>query len=97
MLIPRLKGNISFWLDGHYSARETYKGKQDTPITDELNEIGKNLQNLKKVVIMIDDIRCFDPSLEGFEDYPTRSYLVNWADSNNFWWTIEHDIFIAKN
>ena len=96
-LIPTLKGDISFWLDGHYSAGASYQGMKDTPIIEELNEIGKNLPNLGRVVIMIDDIRCFDPAIQGFEDYPTKSYLVNWADNNKLAWTIEHDIFIARN
>ena len=97
ILIPRLRGDVSFWLDGHYSAGVTFQGAQDTPIIQELSGISKNLINLGKVVIMVDDIRCFDPTLEDYKDYPTRSYLVNWAEQNNFWWTIEHDIFIARN
>jgi len=96
-LIPKLRGDVSFWLDGHYSAGVTFQGVQDTPIIQELSEISKNLINLGKVVVMVDDIRCFDPTIEGFEDYPTRNYLVNWAKQNKLWWTIEHDIFIAKN
>lgn len=97
ILIPKLTGDVCFWLDGHFSAGVTFKGKSDTPIIEELKEISKNLPNLDKVVIMVDDIRCFDPSIAGFEDYPTRSYLVNWADKNKLTWTIEHDIFIARN
>lgn len=97
ILIPKLTGDVCFWLDGHFSAGVTYKGKSHTPIIEELNEIGKNLLNLRKVVIMVDDVRCFDPSIAGFEDYPTRNYLVDWANKNELAWTIEHDIFIAKN
>ena len=97
VLIPKLRGDVSFWLDGHYSSGVTFQGSKDTPIIEELNEIGKNILNLNKVVVMIDDVRCFDPSIAGFEDYPTRSYLVNWADKNKLTWTIEHDIFIARN
>lgn len=97
VLIPKLSGDVSFWLDGHYSSGVTFQGRKDTPIMEELNEIGKNLPNLNKVVVMVDDIRCFEPSIAGFEDYPTRSYLVNWADKNKLVWTIEHDIFIARN
>jgi hypothetical protein len=42
---------------------------------------------------MIDDIRMFEnESLS----YPGRDFLVEWALSNNLWWNIEHDIFIAK-
>lgn len=96
ILIPTLIGNVSFWLDGHYSSGNTFKGEQETPIVDELKEIAKSLKNFKQVVVMVDDVRCFDPSIEQFKTYPTRSYLVNWADSNGFEWTIEHDIFVAK-
>ncbi len=97
VLIPELRGDVSFWLDGHYSAGGTFQGINDTPIVEELREISRNLTNLRKVVIMVDDIRCFDPATKGFEGYPTRSYLVNWADKNKLAWTIEHDIFIARN
>jgi hypothetical protein len=47
-----------------------------------------------RVVVMIDDIRCFDPDVDAA--YPSLDYLVDWARSHGFSWHIEHDIFVAK-
>ena len=96
-LLPKLSGDINFWLDGHYSAGITHKGPQDTPILDELAHISKNLNHFGKVCIMIDDIRCFNPELDEYSSYPTLNVLVEWANQNSLSWNIEHDIFIAKS
>ena len=96
-LIPTISGDVTFWLDGHYSAGITYRGPKETPILDELRIIEANLRNFQRVVVMVDDIRCFDPTLPEYSSYPTRTFLVDWAGKNGFSWTIEHDIFIAKN
>jgi hypothetical protein len=95
-LIPGLEGEFCFWLDGHYSAGVTHKGPNDTPIRYELAEISKNLANFRQLVVMVDDIRCFDPRIQEYSTYPSKDYLVEWAAKNNLSWTIEHDIFIAK-
>ena len=97
LLIPTLSGDVSFWLDGHFSAGITYRGPKETPILDELSIIEANMMNFQRVVVMVDDIRCFDPTLPEYSTYPTRTYLVEWAGKNGLSWTIEHDIFIAKN
>lgn len=96
-LLPELHGNMSFWLDGHYSGIGTYKGITDSPIITELAEIKKNLKSYNKVCILIDDVRCFNPKIVEYVNYPELNYLVKWAMENNFNWYIEHDIFIAKN
>jgi hypothetical protein len=96
-LMLRLSGDVSFWLDGHYSAGVTYKGEKDTPIKEELQVIAAALPRLSKVAILVDDIRCFDPSLPDYSEYPSRSWLVDWAEGLNLKWYIEHDIFIARN
>jgi hypothetical protein len=97
LLIPTLSGDVSFWLDGHFSAGITYRGPKETPILDELRIIEDNMMNFQRVVVMVDDIRCFDPTLPEYSTYPTRTYLVEWAGKTGLGWTIEHDIFIAKN
>lgn len=96
-LLPKLSGDINFWLDGHYSAGVTHKGPQDTPILDELAHISRNLDHFLKVCVMIDDIRMFNPELEDYSSYPTLNVLVEWANQNGLCWHIEHDIFIAKS
>lgn len=96
-VLPQLKGNVSFWLDGHYSAGFTHKGPIDTPIVDELNAIGPAIAGWDKVAVLVDDVRCFEPTDPEFKDYPDRSFLVRWAESHKLVWMIEHDIFVAKN
>lgn len=90
------QGNVCFWLDGHFSSGVTFQGPVDTPIRMELGIIAKHLSRLGKAVIFVDDVRCFDPKISEYSQYPKRSWLVNWADTNNLDWSIEHDIFIAK-
>jgi hypothetical protein len=96
-IIPTISGNICFWLDGHYSAGITFKGPQDTPISDELTVIGRNITKTRKIVVMIDDVRCFDPKNPEYSAYPPVDVLVAWAREHSLSWHIEHDIFIAKN
>ena len=95
-LLPKLSGNVNFWLDGHYSAGITFKGEKDCPVEDELNAIEKNLDNFDKIIILIDDVRCFLPNNSSYTDYPSIDYLVDWARRMNFHWRIEHDIFIMQ-
>jgi hypothetical protein len=96
-LVPTLSGNVCFWLDGHFSAGITFKGPQDTPIIDELSVIGNHIEKVGKLVVMIDDVRCFDPTSPEFSGYPPVDLLVDWARKHNLKWHIEHDIFIAKS
>lgn len=84
---------LSFWLDGHFSGGETFEGAQETPILDELAAIGR--PGNRELSVLVDDFRCFDPTDTRFVDYPDRGFLVNWAQTNGMWWTVEHDIFIA--
>jgi len=96
ILLPKINGDVNFWLDGHYSAGNTFKGPQDTPILDELKHIADNLNHFKKVCVLIDDIRCFNPHIEEYSTYPSLNVLVAWANENQLNWHIEHDIFVAK-
>ena len=96
ILLPKLSGDINFWLDGHYSAGKTFKGDKDCPIEDELNAIEENLENFAKISILIDDIRLFLPESSNYSDYPSIDYLVDWARRLNMRWRIEHDIFIIQ-
>ena len=96
-LLPTLSGKVNFWLDGHYSGGITHQGPTDCPVRDELANIQKNLSHFESVIVMIDDIRCFDPTIPLYADYPDLDYLVDWARKNNLRWHIEHDIFIAQS
>lgn len=91
------KTDISFWLDGHYSGGNTFHGPKDTPISQELATITQNLQNFSSITVLVDDVRCFNPRIADFAQYPELEFLVVFAISNDLFWTIEHDIFIATN
>lgn len=96
-LLPKLSGDINFWLDGHYSAGTTFQGPTDTPIVAELATLRKSLKNFGLVSILIDDVRSFYATDKQNEAYPPLDFLVDWARENGFRWIIEHDIFIARN
>jgi hypothetical protein len=96
-LLLRLKGDINFWLDGHYSAGVTFKGNKNCPVEEELIAIKNNLLNFTKVSILIDDVRCFLPTNTIYSDYPSIDFLVDWARVNNFNWRVEHDVFVMRN
>ena len=68
--------------------------KSSTPIMLELMVIKKYLKNFKNVKILIDDIRLFQTK---YHNYPEIDIIVNWCRKNNLTWSIEQDIFIAKN
>jgi hypothetical protein len=97
LLLPKLSGDINFWLDGHYSAGISHKGPQDTPILEELAHISVNLNHFRNVCVMIDDIRCFNPELNEYSMYPSLNGLIDWANKNGLSWHIEHDIFVARS
>lgn len=90
-------GSVAFWLDGHFSAGVTFQGPADTPIREELAAIEKHLDRFDRVVVLVDDVRCFDPANPEFATYPDRTWLVAWAADRDLQWNIEHDIFIAWN
>jgi len=95
-LLSRLEGDICFWLDGHYSAGVTFKGPKDTPIAEELAAIEAVAPRLGRLVVLVDDVRCFDPTRHEFADYPPKSFLIAWAERLGLAWHIEHDIFVAR-
>jgi len=85
--------NICFWLDGHWSGGDTFRGTDDTPIEHELSTIEKFLDKFLNVNILIDDFRLFDTNNK-VETYPTKDYLVNYAKENKLEWNVSRDIFI---
>ena len=97
-VLPELLKSINvpsiFWLDGHYSAGITAKGKKNTPIIEELDSILAH--PLEDHVILIDDARCFI----GEEDYPTLFELKEFIEERKpqFQIKLKHDIIrIGKN
>jgi hypothetical protein len=92
-LISDLSGPVSFWLDGHFSQGLTFQSSLDTPIVEELTAIGKHLNHLYPISVLVDDVRCFDPLVDA--GYPHRRVLIEWAEKAQLNWCIEHDIFVA--
>ena len=93
MILVKCKNkSVTFFLDGHYSGKDTYKGKLDTPIEYELNLISKYIKTFNNVVIIVDDFRCFE-----LENYPNKHFLVSMASLNKLFFTIEHDMFIMSS
>lgn len=77
-----------FWLDGHYSAGVTARGKIDTPIMQELQDI-YNSPLGKNSVVLIDDAHCFGQD----KDYPTIKQVEEYVKSK-----ISHvDITVENN
>lgn len=95
-LLPTIKGKVNFWLDGHFSGGITFQGQNNCPVEKELDAIQENMNNFDALTILIDDIRCFLPSTDEYQDYPSIDYLVDWARKHQFSWRIEHDIFIMQ-
>jgi len=96
-LEPSKKEDLTFWLDGHYSAGLTYLGEQECPVLFELETIGASADFTKPLTILIDDVRGFSRTGELNQGFPSLSFLANWADSRRLYWVIEHDIFIMTN
>ena len=72
-LIKKIDQPALFWLDGHYSADDTARGKKSTPVMEELHHI-LNAQDMHHV-ILIDDARAFGKS----EDYPSLDELKSYV------------------
>ncbi len=94
IVLPNLDGNVCFWLDGHYSAGETFAGPNDTPLVFELSAIEKHLSRFTSVSVAIDDIHLCGKR-HAYGDYPSLNYLVEFATRNQLAWMIEHGIFVA--
>jgi hypothetical protein len=92
ILIKCKNKNVTFYLDGHYSGKDTYKGDKETPILNELDLIIKYIKTFKDVVVIIDDFRCFE-----LNNYPDKRFLVETATLNKLFFTIEHDMFIMSS
>lgn len=88
-------GNINLYLDGHYSEGETYQAKMDTPLDLEVDVLIKNRSKFKNVTLFVDDVRCLNPQLKEYRDYPSLLTLLRKLDPLLERVVIEHDILIA--
>jgi hypothetical protein len=94
-LLPSLRGPVTFWLDGHWSGGETFRGNTDCPLVHELAAIDRHLRNQDRTVLLIDDIRCLDPTVPDFAHYPSLDHVVDRCRVMGFRWWIEHDILVG--
>jgi len=53
--------SLIFWLDSHEIAIKTFKTKTQTPVIEELKVIQKYYRSFKKVVIVINNLKFFQP------------------------------------
>ncbi len=90
--------NISFWLDGHFSAGDTYEGVNHSPVLQELGLIEKKLSKFKKLNILIDDFRIFSAFYPKAKKHilPNQMEIINWANENNFKWKVRKNIMILS-
>lgn len=68
-VLDKLDQPALFWLDGHYSAGPTARGRLDTPVSEELDHILAH--RVHNHVMLIDDARCFT----GEGGYPVLAEL----------------------
>ena len=83
---------VTFFLDGHFSGKDTFKGKTETPIKEELVLLMRYLKTFKNIVVIVDDFRCFE-----LNNYPNKKFLIDIAHQNKLFFTIEHDMFIMSS
>lgn len=87
-ILPKILKNIEnpvlFWLDAHYSGGNTARGKSNTPILKELEQIFKNFND--KSIVLIDDANLFN----GENGYPTFSELKQYVSSFGSNWQINN-------
>jgi hypothetical protein len=83
----------NFWLDGHHSGDITFRGSEICPIIFELETIQALRLSNQTISVFIDDFRLF-----GCEPgYPTKEFLVKWANDQTLDWGVEADIFYCKS
>jgi hypothetical protein len=91
-VLPRVLRELDepalFWLDGHYSGGFTARGREDTPVRQELQQIANH--RVHGHIILVDDARCFgsDPG------YPTLDELRACYPSSEGWDLYELDDMI---
>ena len=81
-ILSKIEQSCVFWLDAHYSGKETGGSSLKTPIIEELNQIF-NYNNFDHV-ILIDDAHNFT----GKNNYPSLEELKEFVSKQEGYWNI---------
>ena len=85
-------GKLNIFLDGHYSGGITSKTDYTTPLIIELDTILRHIDRFDEIRLFIDDIRCMNPEIEEFSEYPSLNLVLNKIDGISADVSIQHDI-----
>jgi len=96
-LLSKITCPATFWLDGHWAGDGTARGKYESPLLKELEAIGRH--HIKTHTILIDDLRCWDKRIQGFDRQVLSNACHQINPKYNISFTkgyVENDILIAE-
>lgn len=73
-VIKDIDGQITFWLDGHYSCGDTALGEKVCPLVEEFDAIKRH--HIKNHIILVDDLRCWSKDREGFDTEDIKGMIL---------------------
>lgn len=74
-ILPKIQGDVAFFLDGHWSSKDTGRGPKDVPLFEELDSINLLLQG--KALLIIDDYRLFGRHPKAF--FKFKYHTEDWS------------------
>lgn len=96
-LIPTIQEDCNFWLDGHYSGKDTFHGEIVYPILQELQAIRDLITRGHRVAIFVDDIYFLNSITCSYKVDCDVQSIVEWVHEIGYAWTIENDMMIIKS